>query len=102
MTYIEELRGVIRHLHKAEATQIESVPVKEAFQGKTVWEGVVEVFELHGHPKATRTHLSSIQRERKRSTGPIRRKPLKWHTTGTPVRTAATTVARFELSPLAR
>ena len=56
MTYIEELRGVIRHLHKAEATQIESVPVKEAFQGKTVWEGVVEVFELHGHPKASKVY----------------------------------------------
>src|SRR5688572_10014624 len=45
---------------------------------------------------------TSIQRERKRSTGPMRRKPLKWHTTGTPVRAAATTVARFELRPLAR
>ena len=45
---------------------------------------------------------TSIQRDRNRSTGPIRRKPLKWQTTGTPVRAAATTVARFELSPLAR
>lgn len=56
MTYIEELRDVIRRLHKAEAAHIESVPVKEMFQGKTVWEGVVEVFELHGHPKATRVY----------------------------------------------
>jgi hypothetical protein len=56
MTYIEELRGVIQHLHKVEATHIESVPVKEMHQGKTVWEGVVEVFELHGHPKASRVY----------------------------------------------
>jgi hypothetical protein len=30
----------------------ESVPVKEVFNGKTIWEGIVEVFDLHGHPKA--------------------------------------------------
>jgi hypothetical protein len=27
--------------------------VKEVFQGKTIWEGIVEVFELHGHPRPT-------------------------------------------------
>ena len=54
--YIQELRDVIRHLHGAEATHIESVPVKEEFQGKTVWEGIVEVFDLHGHPKAARVY----------------------------------------------
>ena len=26
------------------------------FQGKTVWEGIVEVFELHNHPKAARAY----------------------------------------------
>lgn len=56
MTYIEELKGVIRHLHGVDATHVESVPVKETFRGKTVWEGVVEVFELHGHPKANRLY----------------------------------------------
>ena len=44
MTYLEELRDVIRRLHGADAQHVESVPVKETFQGKTVWEGVVEVF----------------------------------------------------------
>ncbi|HLJ25729.1 MAG TPA: hypothetical protein VKY85_03390 [Candidatus Angelobacter sp.] len=56
MSYIQELRDVIRHLHGAEATHLESVPVKEVHQGKTVWEGIVEVFELHGHPKANRVY----------------------------------------------
>lgn len=28
--------------------------VRETFKGKTVWEGVVEVFELIGHPRAQR------------------------------------------------
>jgi hypothetical protein len=26
------------------------------FQGKTVWEGIVEVFELHGHPDAPKVY----------------------------------------------
>jgi hypothetical protein len=50
--YIQELKEVIRELHGTDATHIESVPVKETFQGKTVWEGIVEVFQLHDHPKA--------------------------------------------------
>lgn len=56
MNYIEELRDVIRKLHGAEATHVQSVPMKEIFQGRTVWEGVVEVFELQGHPEATRAY----------------------------------------------
>ena len=52
MKHIEDLKHVIRELHGAEATHRESVPVKETFQGKTVWEGIVEVFELVGHSKA--------------------------------------------------
>src|SRR5438270_6477334 len=56
MNYIEELRDVIRKLHGVESNHIESVPVKETFQGNTVWEGIVEVFDLHGHPKATRVY----------------------------------------------
>lgn len=56
MTYIEELKDVIRRLHGVESTHIKSVPVKETFQGKTVWDGIVEIFELHGHPKATHAY----------------------------------------------
>jgi len=52
MTHIEELRDVIRSLHGVESTHVTSVPVKETFKGRTIWEGVVEVFNLHGHPKA--------------------------------------------------
>jgi len=32
------------------------VPVKETFQGRTVWEGIVEVFTLTGHPIAHRAY----------------------------------------------
>jgi hypothetical protein len=32
----------------------QSVPVRETLEGKTVWERVVHVFDLAGHPSATR------------------------------------------------
>lgn len=56
MSYIQELREVIRRLHGAEATHVESVSVKETFKGQTVWEGIVEVFDLVGHPTAHRVY----------------------------------------------
>ncbi len=56
MTYIEELRDVIRHLHGVESSHVESIPIKEEFQGKTVWEGIVEVFDLKNHAKAPRAY----------------------------------------------
>jgi len=59
MSNIGELRDIIRRLHGAEAKHVESVPVKEEFQGQTVWEGTVEVFELEGHPTAHRAYAWS-------------------------------------------
>ena len=57
--YLDELRDVIRRLHGVESSHVESVPVKEVFRGETVWEGNVEVFKLHGHPKAPRVYAWS-------------------------------------------
>jgi len=37
----------------------QSVPVRETFEGKPVWEGVVHVFDLTGHPTATRAYAWS-------------------------------------------
>jgi len=56
MDYIDELQDVIKRLYGSEATHVESVPIKETFQGKTVWEGVVEVFDLKGNTKTTRAY----------------------------------------------
>jgi len=56
MSYISELQDVIRRLHGVESKHVQSVPVKETFQGKMIWEGVVEVFEIRGHPKAPRVY----------------------------------------------
>lgn len=57
--YIEELRDIIRRVHGVESEHVESVPVKETFKGDTVWEGVVEVFDLIGHPTAVRVYAWS-------------------------------------------
>ena len=54
--YLAELQAIIRRLHGVESTHAESVLVTETFQGKTVWEGLVEVFHLHGHPKANKVY----------------------------------------------
>lgn len=59
MSYLADLRDVILHLHGAEATHRESVPVKEVWNGHTIWEGVVEVFDLQGHPEANTAYAWS-------------------------------------------
>ena len=59
MNRIDELQNAIRELHGTEATHVETVPVKETFQGQTVWEGDVEVFDLADHPKASRVYAWS-------------------------------------------
>ena len=61
MTRIKELQNVIRKLHGVESKHVESVPVKETFQGKTVWDGTVEVFELQGHPQASKLYAWTHQ-----------------------------------------
>ena len=51
---------VIRQLHKCEPVRrVETVPVKEVFNGQTVWDGEVEVFEVTGHPRAKRCYAWS-------------------------------------------
>jgi hypothetical protein len=52
--YIGELIAVFSKLHNCDATYVETIPVVEEFQGETVWQGDVEVFEITGHAKAKR------------------------------------------------
>ncbi|HEU4510755.1 MAG TPA: hypothetical protein VFR78_21170 [Pyrinomonadaceae bacterium] len=61
MTYIEELQEAIRHLYHAEAIHVETVPVHEQFQGQTVWDGEVEVFDLAGSAEASRVYAWSYE-----------------------------------------
>ena len=53
----------IRHMHGCEATFVESVPVRETFQGATVWDGEVQVFDLKGHKTARRAYAWSSATE---------------------------------------
>jgi len=54
--YIQSLRKAIRDLHGCDSTHVESVAVHEVFRGQSVWRGEVEVFDLSGHPKASRCY----------------------------------------------
>ena len=55
----DQLKRAVETQHGGTATLAQSVPVLETFQGQTVWEGVVHVFDLAGHPKATRAYAWS-------------------------------------------
>lgn len=57
--YISRLQLTIQHLHNCAAVWRSTVPVHEVFQGKTVWQGEVEVFDLPGHPKAKKCYAWS-------------------------------------------
>lgn len=56
---IDALREAIRHMHGCDSRWVESVPVREAFNGNTVWDGEVQVFDLFGHPSAARAYAWS-------------------------------------------
>ncbi len=49
---------VIRQLHGCDSTHVETVPVHEVFQGRTVWQGDVEVFDVR-RPRAKRAYAWS-------------------------------------------
>ena len=51
---IGELRKAVERLHGGGARLVRSVRISESFDGKSVWEGVVHIFELKGHPTARR------------------------------------------------
>ena len=56
---IEELTQAVERQHGGTATPLQSVHVKEAFRGQTVWEGDVQVFQVSDHPKANRAYAWS-------------------------------------------
>lgn len=55
----ESLRAAIEDMHGGKARLVQSVPTEETFEGETVWEGVVHVFDLTGHPQANRAYAWS-------------------------------------------
>ena len=65
---VDQLKQAIEGQHGGTATLVQPVPVIEHFVGRPVWEGVVHVFDLVGHPKATRAYAwsSPVQGSTKR------------------------------------
>jgi hypothetical protein len=56
---MNDLKQAVESQHGGTATLAQSVPVDERHDGKPVWQGVVHVFDLAGHPKATRAYAWS-------------------------------------------
>ena len=57
------LREAILHLHGCASHHVESVPVKETWEGRTVWEGEVQVFDLVSVAPASRCYAWSYATE---------------------------------------
>jgi hypothetical protein len=55
----DQLKRAVEAQHGGTATFDKSVPVRETFEDQPVWEGIVHVFELEGHPIATRAYAWS-------------------------------------------
>lgn len=60
---IEKLQHAIRETHGVASFHLETVPIKETFHGKTVWEGNVEVFAISGHSKAQQCYAWAFKRD---------------------------------------
>jgi hypothetical protein len=60
----DQLREAVETMHGGTATLAQTVPVREEFDGKMVWEGVVHIFDLADHPTATRAYAWSSPIER--------------------------------------
>jgi len=54
-----QLKRAVESQHGCTATFLQSVPVKETFGGKVVWDGVVHVYRIDGHPKANKAYAWS-------------------------------------------
>jgi hypothetical protein len=70
LNYIAQVQVTVSQLHNCGALWRETVPVPEIFDGKTIWQWDVEVFDLNGHPRAKRAyawgHLDGEHDERTR------------------------------------
>jgi hypothetical protein len=53
---IAAIHRAVEEREHCRAKHVESLPISERHGGETIWEGVVETFDLEGHPKATRAY----------------------------------------------
>src|SRR3954462_8311512 len=55
----DQLQATIEGQHGGKASLAYVDAVTETFQGRVVWDGLIHVFDLDGHPKATRAYAWS-------------------------------------------
>ena len=53
---IANIQNAVEKHAECRAKHRDSVPVTEGYLDQIMWEGVVEVFDLDGHPKANRAY----------------------------------------------
>ncbi len=58
---IAKLKDAIETMHRCKAVHFASETVIELYRGGVAWDGVVETFDLTGHPKAKRCHAWSYE-----------------------------------------
>ena len=51
--YLENLRDAVTAMHGCDCSHLETSTVIEQVEGKTIWSGKVETFDLRGHEDAT-------------------------------------------------
>src|SRR5437762_4632263 len=54
----DQLKQAVEGQRGGRAVLIGAEPVKEVFQGKTLWERAAHAFDRDGHPRATRAYAS--------------------------------------------
>jgi hypothetical protein len=55
----DQLKRAIEGQHGGTAIFVDAVPIREVFLGQTMWDGLVHIYDLEGHPKATRAYAWS-------------------------------------------
>ena len=67
-TRVEQFKQTIEKACQCKARHVASKTIVEGFEGQVVWDGIVEVFDLQGHPKAMRwSCLGFFDRSRERA-----------------------------------
>jgi len=56
---IERIHTIITDLHNCDSFHVATVPVHWRLPGRQVWDGLVEVFDLIGHPQAPRCYAGT-------------------------------------------
>jgi hypothetical protein len=54
-----DIKKAIERLHNCKASHLEDIAVIEGFGSETVWQGMVHIFNIEGHPKTDKCYAWS-------------------------------------------